>query len=165
MSGCLPVSSHRKQKLSSLSQLPRLSIQLFCVFKVVFVAQVCEKTGELLLCEGQCCGAFHLACISLAEAPKGKFVCPECKSGTSVKSFESYCKCYFLQTQYCNLCHRARTQWSVQRDAFCCYSQCANATSISCTACAKCHQVSMKQLKLLLFIFKKRKKLNKQLNK
>lgn len=46
--------------------------------------QVCEKTGELLLCEGQCCGAFHLVCISLAEAPKGKFVCPECKSGTSV---------------------------------------------------------------------------------
>uniref|UniRef100_A0A8C2WZY1 Histone-lysine N-methyltransferase, H3 lysine-36 specific n=1 Tax=Cyclopterus lumpus TaxID=8103 RepID=A0A8C2WZY1_CYCLU len=25
--------------------------------------------------------AFHLHCISLAEAPKGKFVCPECKSG------------------------------------------------------------------------------------
>ncbi|XP_069565693.1 histone-lysine N-methyltransferase, H3 lysine-36 specific isoform X2 [Brachyistius frenatus] len=45
------------------------------------ICQVCEKTGELLLCEGQCCGAFHLACISLAEAPKGKFVCPECKSG------------------------------------------------------------------------------------
>ncbi|XP_057676833.1 uncharacterized protein nsd1b isoform X2 [Corythoichthys intestinalis] len=45
------------------------------------VCQVCEKTGELLLCEGHCCGAFHLACISLAEAPKGKFVCPECKSG------------------------------------------------------------------------------------
>uniref|UniRef100_A0AAQ5ZR60 Histone-lysine N-methyltransferase, H3 lysine-36 specific n=1 Tax=Amphiprion ocellaris TaxID=80972 RepID=A0AAQ5ZR60_AMPOC len=42
---------------------------------------VCEKTGELLLCEGQCCGAFHLPCISLAEAPKGKFICPECKSG------------------------------------------------------------------------------------
>ncbi|XP_047462350.1 histone-lysine N-methyltransferase, H3 lysine-36 specific isoform X4 [Mugil cephalus] len=45
------------------------------------ICQVCEKTGELLLCEGQCCGAFHLACISLAEAPKGKFICPECKSG------------------------------------------------------------------------------------
>ncbi|XP_077596420.1 uncharacterized protein nsd1b [Stigmatopora nigra] len=45
------------------------------------VCQVCEKTGELLFCEGHCCGAFHLACISLAEAPKGKFVCPECKSG------------------------------------------------------------------------------------
>ncbi|KAF7206162.1 histone-lysine N-methyltransferase, H3 lysine-36 specific isoform X1 [Nothobranchius furzeri] len=45
------------------------------------VCQICEKTGELLLCEGQCCGAFHLPCISLAKAPKGKFVCPECKSG------------------------------------------------------------------------------------
>uniref|UniRef100_A0A8C6V1G1 Histone-lysine N-methyltransferase, H3 lysine-36 specific n=1 Tax=Neogobius melanostomus TaxID=47308 RepID=A0A8C6V1G1_9GOBI len=45
------------------------------------ICQVCEQTGELLLCEGQCCGAFHLPCISLAQAPKGKFICPECKSG------------------------------------------------------------------------------------
>ncbi|XP_055730042.1 histone-lysine N-methyltransferase, H3 lysine-36 specific-like isoform X4 [Salvelinus fontinalis] len=45
------------------------------------VCQVCEKTGELLLCEGQCCGAFHLQCSGLTEPPKGKFVCQECKSG------------------------------------------------------------------------------------
>ncbi|KAM3869070.1 histone-lysine N-methyltransferase, H3 lysine-36 specific [Diretmus argenteus] len=45
------------------------------------ICQVCEKSGELLLCEGHCCGAFHLPCISLAEAPRGKFICPECKSG------------------------------------------------------------------------------------
>ncbi|KAI3373285.1 hypothetical protein L3Q82_006592 [Scortum barcoo] len=31
------------------------------------ICQVCEKTGELLLCEGQCCGAFHLPCISLGR--------------------------------------------------------------------------------------------------
>uniref|UniRef100_A0A673WXX1 [histone H3]-lysine(36) N-dimethyltransferase n=1 Tax=Salmo trutta TaxID=8032 RepID=A0A673WXX1_SALTR len=45
------------------------------------VCQVCEKTGKLLLCEGQCCGAFHLQCSGLTEPPKGKFVCQECKSG------------------------------------------------------------------------------------
>ncbi|XP_042165655.1 histone-lysine N-methyltransferase, H3 lysine-36 specific isoform X1 [Oncorhynchus tshawytscha] len=45
------------------------------------VCQVCEKTGELLLCEGQCCGAFHLQCIGLTDPPIGKFVCQECKSG------------------------------------------------------------------------------------
>ncbi|XP_048853636.1 histone-lysine N-methyltransferase, H3 lysine-36 specific isoform X1 [Brienomyrus brachyistius] len=45
------------------------------------VCQVCEKTGELLLCEGQCCGAFHLQCIGLAEMPQGKFVCQECTTG------------------------------------------------------------------------------------
>ncbi|KAL0994443.1 hypothetical protein UPYG_G00122350 [Umbra pygmaea] len=45
------------------------------------VCQVCEQTGELLLCEGQCCGSFHLQCIGLTEPPKGKIVCPECKSG------------------------------------------------------------------------------------
>ncbi|XP_053334327.1 histone-lysine N-methyltransferase, H3 lysine-36 specific [Clarias gariepinus] len=45
------------------------------------VCQVCEKTGELLLCEGQCCGAFHLQCIGLSETPKGRFVCQECTKG------------------------------------------------------------------------------------
>uniref|UniRef100_A0A8C7TG77 Histone-lysine N-methyltransferase, H3 lysine-36 specific n=1 Tax=Oncorhynchus mykiss TaxID=8022 RepID=A0A8C7TG77_ONCMY len=45
------------------------------------VCQVCERTGELLLCEGQCCGAFHLQCIGLSEAPRGKFICCECTKG------------------------------------------------------------------------------------
>ncbi|XP_060771322.1 histone-lysine N-methyltransferase, H3 lysine-36 specific isoform X2 [Neoarius graeffei] len=45
------------------------------------VCQVCEKTGELLLCEGQCCGAFHLQCIGLNETPRGRFICQECTKG------------------------------------------------------------------------------------
>uniref|UniRef100_A0A8C1Z3L8 Histone-lysine N-methyltransferase, H3 lysine-36 specific n=1 Tax=Cyprinus carpio TaxID=7962 RepID=A0A8C1Z3L8_CYPCA len=45
------------------------------------IDSVCEKTGELLLCEGQCCGAFHLQCIGLTETPKGRFICQECKTG------------------------------------------------------------------------------------
>ncbi|XP_046714681.1 histone-lysine N-methyltransferase, H3 lysine-36 specific [Silurus meridionalis] len=45
------------------------------------VCQVCENTGELLLCEGQCCGAFHLQCIGLSETPKGRFICQECTTG------------------------------------------------------------------------------------
>ncbi|XP_030621396.1 histone-lysine N-methyltransferase, H3 lysine-36 and H4 lysine-20 specific [Chanos chanos] len=45
------------------------------------VCQVCEQTGELLLCEGQCCGAFHLQCIGLSETPKGRFICQECTTG------------------------------------------------------------------------------------
>ncbi|XP_049331192.1 histone-lysine N-methyltransferase, H3 lysine-36 specific [Astyanax mexicanus] len=45
------------------------------------VCQVCEQPGELLLCEGHCCGAFHLQCIGLSEMPRGRFVCKECKSG------------------------------------------------------------------------------------
>ncbi|KAG7484718.1 hypothetical protein MATL_G00052960 [Megalops atlanticus] len=45
------------------------------------VCQVCEKPGELLLCEGQCCGAFHLQCIGLSEMPQGRFVCQECTTG------------------------------------------------------------------------------------
>ncbi|XP_028840188.1 histone-lysine N-methyltransferase, H3 lysine-36 and H4 lysine-20 specific [Denticeps clupeoides] len=45
------------------------------------VCQVCEKTGELLQCDGQCCGAFHIPCAGLTETP-GKFICQECSSGT-----------------------------------------------------------------------------------
>ncbi|XP_043560054.1 histone-lysine N-methyltransferase NSD2-like [Chiloscyllium plagiosum] len=45
------------------------------------VCQLCEKTGELLLCEGQCCGAFHLKCLGLTKMPEGKFTCRECTTG------------------------------------------------------------------------------------
>ncbi|XP_061436740.1 histone-lysine N-methyltransferase NSD2-like isoform X1 [Lethenteron reissneri] len=45
------------------------------------VCQICEKTGELILCEGQCCSAFHLSCLELDTMPSGKFMCSECKSG------------------------------------------------------------------------------------
>ncbi|XP_077328627.1 histone-lysine N-methyltransferase, H3 lysine-36 specific isoform X2 [Lithobates pipiens] len=45
------------------------------------VCQVCEKPGELLLCEAQCCGAFHLECLGLSGMPRGKFICSECSSG------------------------------------------------------------------------------------
>ncbi|XP_040904033.1 histone-lysine N-methyltransferase, H3 lysine-36 specific isoform X2 [Toxotes jaculatrix] len=45
------------------------------------VCQVCERTGDLLVCEGHCYGAFHLQCIGLSVAPRGKFLCHECKTG------------------------------------------------------------------------------------
>ncbi|XP_021036657.1 histone-lysine N-methyltransferase, H3 lysine-36 and H4 lysine-20 specific isoform X2 [Mus caroli] len=45
------------------------------------VCQNCEKLGELLLCEAQCCGAFHLECLGLTEMPRGKFICNECHTG------------------------------------------------------------------------------------
>ncbi|KAF5891361.1 histone-lysine N-methyltransferase NSD2-like isoform X1, partial [Clarias magur] len=46
------------------------------------VCQVCEKHGELLLCEGQCCSTFHPQCVGLTEPPAGKFLCQQCTSGT-----------------------------------------------------------------------------------
>ncbi|XP_068181850.1 histone-lysine N-methyltransferase, H3 lysine-36 specific [Antennarius striatus] len=45
------------------------------------VCQVCEQTGDLVVCEGQCYGAFHLQCIGLSVAPRRKFVCCECNTG------------------------------------------------------------------------------------
>ncbi|KAL7395754.1 hypothetical protein ABVT39_022564 [Epinephelus coioides] len=45
------------------------------------VCQVCERTGDLLVCDGHCYGAFHLQCIGLSVHPKGKFLCQECKAG------------------------------------------------------------------------------------
>ncbi|XP_048220851.1 histone-lysine N-methyltransferase NSD2 isoform X2 [Perognathus longimembris pacificus] len=49
--------------------------------KKEYVCQLCEKTGSLLLCEGPCCGAFHLACLGLPRRPEGRFTCSECTSG------------------------------------------------------------------------------------
>ncbi|XP_078534736.1 histone-lysine N-methyltransferase NSD2 [Lissotriton helveticus] len=49
--------------------------------KKEYVCQVCEETGDVILCEGQCCGAFHLKCLGLVEKPEGKFICSECTSG------------------------------------------------------------------------------------
>lgn len=43
--------------------------------------QVCERTGDLLVCDGHCYGAFHPQCIGLSAAPKGKFLCRECNTG------------------------------------------------------------------------------------
>ncbi|KAM6952434.1 histone-lysine N-methyltransferase, H3 lysine-36 specific isoform 1-T2 [Lycodopsis pacificus] len=45
------------------------------------VCQVCERTGDLLVCDGHCYGAFHPQCIGLSVAPKGKFLCRECNAG------------------------------------------------------------------------------------
>ncbi|XP_029091784.1 histone-lysine N-methyltransferase NSD2 isoform X7 [Monodon monoceros] len=45
------------------------------------VCQLCEKPGSLVLCEGPCCSAFHLACLGLSRRPEGRFTCSECTSG------------------------------------------------------------------------------------
>ncbi|KAM7389644.1 hypothetical protein PAMP_023607 [Pampus punctatissimus] len=45
------------------------------------VCQVCERTGDLLVCDGHCYGAYHPQCIGLSVAPKGKFLCRECTTG------------------------------------------------------------------------------------
>ncbi|XP_042313013.1 histone-lysine N-methyltransferase NSD2 isoform X3 [Sceloporus undulatus] len=46
-----------------------------------YVCQICEKPGELLLCEGRCFGAFHASCTGLSGKPSGHFICTECSSG------------------------------------------------------------------------------------
>ncbi|XP_077859021.1 histone-lysine N-methyltransferase NSD2 isoform X4 [Macaca mulatta] len=53
--------------------------------KKEYVCQLCEKPGSLLLCEGPCCGAFHLACLGLSRRPEGRFTCSECASGKMMR--------------------------------------------------------------------------------
>ena len=45
---------------------------------------MCENTGDLILCEGQCCGSFHPRCAGLSEPLQRRFVCQECSSGKAV---------------------------------------------------------------------------------
>ncbi|XP_059209725.1 histone-lysine N-methyltransferase NSD2 isoform X2 [Centropristis striata] len=50
--------------------------------KKEFVCQMCEQAGEdLVPCEGQCCGMFHLHCLGLSLKPDEKLLCQECSSG------------------------------------------------------------------------------------
>ncbi|XP_023668230.1 histone-lysine N-methyltransferase NSD2 isoform X1 [Paramormyrops kingsleyae] len=50
--------------------------------KKEYVCQVCEGVGEeLLLCEGQCCGAFHSRCLDAPSRPQAKVLCQTCRSG------------------------------------------------------------------------------------
>ncbi|XP_053314167.1 histone-lysine N-methyltransferase NSD2 isoform X2 [Spea bombifrons] len=44
------------------------------------VCQICEKPGDLLLCEGLCSSAFHLSCLGLSSKPSGNYQCQECTS-------------------------------------------------------------------------------------
>ncbi|XP_077589499.1 histone-lysine N-methyltransferase, H3 lysine-36 specific-like [Stigmatopora nigra] len=86
------------------------------------VCQICEKTGDLLLCDGHCYGAFHPQCIGLSVAPKGRFLCQQCTSGDHVcfvckksgdgvkrcviplcgKFYHTDCIMAFSATQQCN---------------------------------------------------------------
>ncbi|KAM4541559.1 histone-lysine N-methyltransferase NSD2 isoform 1-T1 [Fundulus diaphanus] len=46
------------------------------------VCQICEVAGEdLVSCEGQCCGMFHLRCLGLTLKPDDKLLCQECNTG------------------------------------------------------------------------------------
>ncbi|XP_038160624.1 histone-lysine N-methyltransferase NSD2 [Cyprinodon tularosa] len=46
------------------------------------VCQICEVAGEdLVPCEGQCCGMFHLHCLGLTLKPDNKLLCQECITG------------------------------------------------------------------------------------
>ncbi|XP_031729091.1 histone-lysine N-methyltransferase NSD2 isoform X2 [Anarrhichthys ocellatus] len=50
--------------------------------KKEFVCQTCEQAGEdLVPCEGQCYGMFHLQCLGLSFKPDEKLLCQECSTG------------------------------------------------------------------------------------
>ena len=54
---------------------------MLCVY---VVPQLCEQVGEdLVACEGQCYGRFHLHCLGLdmMTKPEDKILCKDCSSG------------------------------------------------------------------------------------
>ncbi|KAK7904576.1 hypothetical protein WMY93_017183 [Mugilogobius chulae] len=81
--------------------------------KKEFVCHVCEEAGEdLVPCEGQCCGMFHLHCLGLSLKPNDKLLCPECSSGIhpcfSCKSSEGdvrRCHGFRCPMHSCISCH------------------------------------------------------------
>uniref|UniRef100_A0A3B4XIY0 Nuclear receptor binding SET domain protein 2 n=1 Tax=Seriola lalandi dorsalis TaxID=1841481 RepID=A0A3B4XIY0_SERLL len=56
-----------------------LRMFLICVYSFL---QRCEQAGEdLVPCEGQCCGMFHLHCLGPSFKPEDKLLCQECSTG------------------------------------------------------------------------------------
>ncbi|XP_030628225.1 histone-lysine N-methyltransferase NSD2 [Chanos chanos] len=46
------------------------------------VCLACEQTGEdLVSCEGQCCGSYHLGCVGSTLSPEEKVLCQACRTG------------------------------------------------------------------------------------
>uniref|UniRef100_A0A672MQ57 Histone-lysine N-methyltransferase NSD2-like n=1 Tax=Sinocyclocheilus grahami TaxID=75366 RepID=A0A672MQ57_SINGR len=87
----------KKTEASSAKDVPGSNVQVqiwarvvfsscvvCCTFMSVTVPQVCEQTGEdLVMCEGQCCGSYHLHCIGLDRSAE-KVLCTACSSGVHV---------------------------------------------------------------------------------
>uniref|UniRef100_A0A671U9D4 Histone-lysine N-methyltransferase, H3 lysine-36 specific n=1 Tax=Sparus aurata TaxID=8175 RepID=A0A671U9D4_SPAAU len=73
-----------KKHTSESSKMREIIIMFLILYLLVFFMQVCERTGDLLVCDGHCYGAFHPQCIGLSAAPKGKFLCRECNTGVHV---------------------------------------------------------------------------------
>uniref|UniRef100_I3K397 Nuclear receptor binding SET domain protein 2 n=1 Tax=Oreochromis niloticus TaxID=8128 RepID=I3K397_ORENI len=62
---------------ATLSQFVPQTIQ-----KLDFFMLMCEQAGEdLVPCEGQCCGMFHLHCLGQTLNPDDKLLCQECSTG------------------------------------------------------------------------------------
>ena len=49
--------------------------------KKEIVCQVCEKSGDVVICSGPCLAGFHSHCVGLDKAVEGTFKCSECTSG------------------------------------------------------------------------------------
>ncbi|XP_071223014.1 histone-lysine N-methyltransferase NSD2-like isoform X2 [Salvelinus alpinus] len=67
------------------------------------VCQVCEQAGEdVVPCEGQCCGSFHLSCLGSTFQPQDRLLCPDCTSGVH-QCFS--CKLSEGEVHRCNVQH------------------------------------------------------------
>uniref|UniRef100_A0A671N6W0 Histone-lysine N-methyltransferase NSD2-like n=1 Tax=Sinocyclocheilus anshuiensis TaxID=1608454 RepID=A0A671N6W0_9TELE len=72
-----PDSTHSSPNSTTTTIIPES-------FMSVTVPQVCEQTREdLVMCEGQCCGSYHLHCIGLDRSAE-KVLCIACSSGVHV---------------------------------------------------------------------------------
>ena len=40
-----------------------------------------ESLGEMVACDGGCDNWFHFACVGLAQAPRGEYICDACGAG------------------------------------------------------------------------------------
>uniref|UniRef100_A0A3P8S1T9 Nuclear receptor binding SET domain protein 2 n=1 Tax=Amphiprion percula TaxID=161767 RepID=A0A3P8S1T9_AMPPE len=75
----LPLSVPGRLKFETLAAQQEYPSVNCCSYVSV---QGCEQAGEdLVPCEGQCCGMFHLHCLGLSLKPDDKLLCQACSTG------------------------------------------------------------------------------------
>ncbi|XP_023252108.1 histone-lysine N-methyltransferase NSD2-like [Seriola lalandi dorsalis] len=116
--------------------------------KKEFVCQRCEQAGEdLVPCEGQCCGMFHLHCLGPSFKPEDKLLCQECSTGihscfTCKQSEGEVRRCHVLHCGkfYHEACVRLNPLTSFDNKGF----RCPLHTCLSCHYGCRTKQKSTK---------------------
>jgi len=85
---------------SSLQQLIKAPKDDKSVGKEVLLCRICEKSGDVVQCNGPCLGMYHTACTG-HTSHEGSYFCKECYTGTPDFITFSQLSCFGCDWSFC----------------------------------------------------------------